>query len=201
MTKKNKGMFFPWYDETGGAFNKPLQAPRYYPQCNHWREPVRVGRYVITCSSHPSATKVATPPYPDFGMYFASCWKTDLGGGGWTNGVTIKRLADQRYYPALVWDWPDGSTIPVAQMNNLVEICLSKMRHGKRVDIGCIAGHGRTGTFLACLIARVEHLTGKQALETVRGRYCRWAVETHSQEKLIEEYVEAYGIYKGKRRR
>ncbi|KKK97778.1 hypothetical protein LCGC14_2649320, partial [marine sediment metagenome] len=34
-----------------------------------------------------------------------------------------------------------------------VEICLSKMRQGKWIDLGCNQAHGRTGTLLACLIA------------------------------------------------
>jgi protein-tyrosine phosphatase len=166
----------------------PLGGNYYSAGCRHWREPVRVGRFVVTCSALLSKTRLE-PPTPDFGIYLHVGWKHILGAS-WTNGSYLKRLAMDRPYPALIVDWPDGGVIPVQQVADLVETCLSKLRQGKQIDIGCHGAHGRTGTLLACLIARIEHLDGAVALAEVRKRYCRWAVETTVQENCIKRYAE-----------
>lgn len=176
-------------DEGGGT---PPHRPSFHLGCRHWREPVRVGRYIITCSAH-IGMYLLMPPVPDFGIYLAAGWR-ELLGESWTNGSYLKRLAEQRPYPALVRNWPDGQSIPSRDLDQLVEICLSKMRHHKMIDIGCAGGHGRTGTLLACLIARVEHLSGEEAIRETRSRYCRHAVETLVQERLVREYIENFGI-------
>ncbi|MFH1632407.1 MAG: hypothetical protein ABIG63_00145 [Chloroflexota bacterium] len=169
-----------------------FKPTRYFTGCRHWREPVIVGRYIVTCSSCVTKSNLP-PPTPDFGVYMAIGWRETLGRM-WTNGSYLKRLAEARPYPALFVDWPDGGVIPVSQINTLVEICRSKMSRGKQVDLGCHAAHGRTGTLLACLIARVEHLNGRKALEAVRYRYCKWAVESSAQERAITEYAEKYAV-------
>jgi protein-tyrosine phosphatase len=130
-------------------------------------------------------------PYPDFGVYLATQWKLDLGMY-WTNGAYVKRIAQNRPYPAIIVDVPDMKAPPVAVLNTLVEIIVSKMKQGKLVDIGCIAGHGRTGTLLACLIARKEHLDGRAAIAAARERYCPMAVENREQEQAVSEYVNLY---------
>lgn len=176
-----------------GIFNsrrKPYTPTPFahYAGCHHWRQEVRVGRFVISCSGefHSKGTKGL--PKPDFGVYLAKAWEAYLGKG-WTNGSYLKRLAVARPYPALVYDWPDGAALSPDELNNLVEICLSKMRKGLRVDIGCLQAHGRTGVLLACLIVRVEHMDGRRALEAARARYCRWAAENRAQEESIEAYA------------
>lgn len=62
---------------------------------------------------------------------------------------------------------------------------------GKKVHVGCIGGHGRTGTFLAAL---VTHMTGeKDSITYVRKNYCDHAVESESQVKFLTKH---YGITK-----
>lgn len=158
-----------------------------YGLCHHWRQPVRVGRFQVTCSARFSG-EVTRDFAPDFGIYLDKGWNEKLGQI-WTNGAALKRAALRRPYPALVIDWLDMNTISVDLVNDLVEICLSKMRQGKRIDIACNHGHGRTGTLLACLIARVEHLPPELAIKQVHERYCQHAVETHAQHELVKAYV------------
>jgi protein-tyrosine phosphatase len=166
---------------------------QYFTTCSHWRQPVLVGRYVVTCSSAPYGHESAEPK-PDFGFYLAkSLWEAKLSHI-WTNGSYLKSVAQTRSYPALVVDWLDGSAPRPELLTQLVNIALSKMRHGKRIDIGCNAGHGRTGTLLACLIARVEHLSARVAIAEVRRRYCWLAIENLSQERAVETYVATMGI-------
>lgn len=156
--------------------------------CRHWRQPVAVGPYTITCSGN-YAGKATEPPYPDFGVYLAQAWRTDLAGSMTANGCTIKRLLNRSPYRAIFVDWVDGSVVSLEVLDDLVEIILSKLRHSQKVDIGCMAAHGRTGTLLASLIASAEHMDGKAALKTMRERYCKYAVEYKAQEELIEDYA------------
>jgi protein-tyrosine phosphatase len=61
---------------------------------------------------------------------------------------------------------------------------LARARSGQDIEIGCLGGHGRTGTALACLAV----LTGHPALDAaawVRSSYCAKAVETPQQEAFI----------------
>ena len=175
-------------DSLFGAGWPSIGGGHSFPGCTHWRNPVQVGRRIVTCSTF-NRTKRDDPCFqPGFGVYLAACWRDRLGSLV-TNGSRIKSLADRREYPALFVDWPDMAGRPPELLAQLVDICLCKMRQGLVVDIGCHAGHGRTGTLLACLIARVEHLPAERAIAEVRRRYCRHAVEHQAQEKAIAEYV------------
>jgi hypothetical protein len=117
-------------------------------------------------------------------------------GGIWTNGVSVRSVLRSREYPAAVIDWPDMGTVDIGVVNELVELCIYQRRRGRLVDIGCNHGHGRTGTLLACLIARVEHLSAEEAIAEVRQRYCRLAIEGKSQEKCVAQYVREFPVLK-----
>lgn len=65
---------------------------------------------------------------------------------------------------------------------------LDRARAGERVEVGCIGGHGRTGTTLACLAILAGHPPG-EAVAWVRANYCAEAVETPEQKAFIVELV------------
>jgi protein-tyrosine phosphatase len=56
-----------------------------------------------------------------------------------------------------------------------------------RVEIACAGGRGRTGTALACL-ARLDGLTGGQAIGYVRQHYAPRAVETPWQRRFVARF-------------
>ena len=64
---------------------------------------------------------------------------------------------------------------------------VERARHGERVEIGCIGGHGRTGTALACL-AVLTGLPAGEAVGWVRRTYCDGAVETEEQRAFVERF-------------
>ncbi len=64
---------------------------------------------------------------------------------------------------------------------------------GKKVFIGCIGGHGRTGTILAILVK--EMMGVDDAITYVRNNYCSKAVESSTQVDWLNKH---YGITKVK---
>ena len=95
---------------------------------------------------------------------------------------------DHRWQPPWPHDhlaWPDfGVPGDPAELLTTLRSLLARARAGARVEVGCLGGHGRTGTALACLAV----LTGAPAaggVAWVRERYCAKAVETPEQEALV----------------
>jgi protein-tyrosine phosphatase len=66
-----------------------------------------------------------------------------------------------------------------AEYKKMVTWLCQQILAGRKVHIGCIGGHGRTGTLLAAI---VKQLTGMaDAISYVRMHYCHKAVESFSQ--------------------
>ena len=61
---------------------------------------------------------------------------------------------------------------------------LARARAGEKVELGCLGGHGRTGTALACL-AVLGGYPHEEAFAWVRADYCPSAIETAEQEAFV----------------
>ena len=99
---------------------------------------------------------------------------------------------DDRWDPPWPHDhvaWPDFGLPPdVDGLRIALVALLDRARTGEAVEIGCLGGHGRTGTALACLAV----LTGTPAagaVDWVRASYCERAVETDAQCAFVETFV------------
>jgi len=57
----------------------------------------------------------------------------------------------------------------------------------ERVEIACAAGHGRTGTALACL-AVLDGIPNREAVAYVRAHYYALAVETPWQRRFVTRF-------------
>jgi protein-tyrosine phosphatase len=68
---------------------------------------------------------------------------------------------------------------------------LDRARDGQRVELGCLGGHGRTGTALACL-AVMTGTPPHEAVALVRGTYCDRAIESPSQEEFVAKFTPRY---------
>lgn len=105
---------------------------------------------------------------PDYGLYLDGRWKPP--------------------WPHDHLEWPDfGVPESDEAVNTALRSALDRARNGERVEIGCIGGHGRTGTALACLAILSGHPAGT-AVEWVRTVYCAKAVETTEQEAFVERF-------------
>jgi protein-tyrosine phosphatase len=63
-----------------------------------------------------------------------------------------------------------------------------RARAGQRVEIGCLGGHGRTGSALASL-AVLSGVPAQEAVAWVRNNYCSKAIETPEQASFVASLV------------
>lgn len=104
-------------------------------------------------------------PGRDFGLYLDPAWKPD--------------------WPATIIEWPDFG-LPASPADAALEIAsaFDRARLGERLEVGCLGGLGRTGTVLACF-AVLCGLGAESAIDWVRTRYDRRAIETAEQEQWV----------------
>ena len=70
-----------------------------------------------------------------------------------------------------VWDW-------------FIDQVIKELENGEKVLTFCVGSHGRTGCFLASLIAKLEPET-EDPIAAVRERHCSHAVETLKQAEAV----------------
>lgn len=151
--------------------------------CTHWRDPIQVGKYTLTVSASTDTPKDKdTTAVPDFGVYMSQGWMNGLSDI-WAIGVKI----DTPHYPALYTDWTDYGDHDQHTYEKLVKVVVECLEMGLNTDIGCAGGHGRSGTLLAGVIAKVEGLSAMDAIEAARERHCKNAVETVSQHNMVRK--------------
>lgn len=139
----------------------------------HRRHEVHLHRDVVAL---PDGTRVGAVSFdplgpdardhaPDYGLYLDRRW--------------------QPSWPHRHLEWPDFGVPrdPALALAALADV-LDRARSGQQVEVGCLGGHGRTGTALAGLAV----LTGQDpagAVAWVRASYCPEAVETRGQEEFV----------------
>lgn len=77
------------------------------------------------------------------------------------------------------------------RFKKLVTWVCTQLQDGKKVHVGCIGGHGRTGTLLAAIVAEMSGKKDYPAIQYVRQHYCKKAVESKEQ---IAFLVKHYGV-------
>ena len=76
----------------------------------------------------------------------------------------------------------------VPRFKKLITWLCTQLQAGKTVHVGCIGGHGRTGTVLSAIVAE---LGDKDAIQWVRKHYCKKAVESDAQVAFLRKH---YGV-------
>lgn len=77
----------------------------------------------------------------------------------------------------------------VPNFQKMITWLCSQLQLGKKVHIGCIGGHGRTGTVLAAIEAEANGT--KAAIQRIRAIYCKKAVESNGQVDFLKTH---YGV-------
>jgi protein-tyrosine phosphatase len=87
----------------------------------------------------------------------------------------------------VVYPWPDlGAPRDPRRFHRALRWLLGQASEGRRVEIGCAGGHGRTGTTLAGLLV-LQGLSPRSAIRRVRRAYCEEAIESREQEALVRD--------------
>jgi protein-tyrosine phosphatase len=86
--------------------------------------------------------------------------------------------------------WVDFGVPDAAELRVALQDVLERARRGDRVEVGCLGGHGRTGTALACLATLTGTPPG-EAVALVRAAYCEKAVETDEQRAFVVAFGQA----------
>jgi hypothetical protein len=159
-----------WYED-----DEPAKCTA--PDHDHQRHDLHIHRSSVVLPDGTDVIAVsfdARDPYardeaPDFGLYLDPQWDPP-----WSHDHL---------------DWPDfgvpNDSVPVvAALRSLLE----RARGGDRVELGCLGGHGRTGTALACL-AILSGVPPSEAVTWVRENYCSSAVESRQQEAFVVDFV------------
>lgn len=185
---KTKQILTGWWDKfsygaggTAPAAKATLPAATSFQKCRHYGitlelpdgTPIQVSSHFTRKTAEEKATA------PDFGVYLASSWHSS---------ATCL---------ALSINWPDFSTpaIPMEQVKEAAEVMIEMAKLGKKVETGCIGGHGRTGTFLALLVMMTSDLDPEDAMQWVWDHYCKEAIEGAEQEWYIEAfYATEHGL-------
>ena len=115
----------------------------------------------LTAASFDPSDPYSRNAEPDYGLYLDSRWAPP-----WDHAHL---------------DWPDfGLPADKGAVRQSLMGLLDRARRGQCVEVGCLGGHGRTGTSLACLVVLAGH-PGDGAVNWVRANYCSDAVETPEQ--------------------
>jgi hypothetical protein len=119
----------------------------------------------LTAASFDPVAPYSRDRSPDYGLYFDARWQPP-----WDHGYV---------------DWPDfGVPANSEAVERALKVVLERARAGQDVEVGCVGGHGRTGTALACLAVLTGH-PAPDAVAWVRTNYCAKAVETPEQEAFV----------------
>ena len=131
----------------------------------HHDEVVLPDRTVITAVSFLSEDPYRRDHVPDFGLYLDPAW--------------------QPPWPHDHLDWPDFG-VPARRETVVAALTALHARAaaGDRVELGCLGGHGRTGTALA-LLGVLGGVPGDEAVDWVRQAYCPQAIETPAQAAFV----------------
>lgn len=173
-----------WLKDSG--FLSASNAKASFKRCYEDHPALKIGDYQIyggNCG-HPAVT--------DADLY--------VGLDGIHSGGPAGRPVLSYYFPITDMSVPKD----VDAFKALITYIAQALQDGKKVHVGCIGGHGRTGLVFAAL---VQVMTGeKDAISYVRKHYCTKAVESAKQVDWLNEHfgitkvagAKEYGTGKGK---
>jgi hypothetical protein len=164
MVCREKGAFWDEDDPSPGCTDPDHGHQRV--EVHRHRTPVMLpGGVAVTAVSYDEADPYAREAAPDFGLYLDHRWAPP--------------------WPHQQLDWPDfGVPDDPAPVLAALRGLLARAEAGEHVELGCLGGHGRTGTALAAM-AVLSGVPPDEAVAWVREHYCDRAVETPDQERFV----------------
>lgn len=134
-------------------------------RCTHTAHPVEFPDGTVVYASSVVYRK-EDDPAPQFGLYLDDVWSPSC--------------------LSYVLAWPDMNIPKFKDVAcHAIVDTFNKARLGMFVEVGCIGGHGRTGTVLACM-ASLAGVPWDECVAWVKENYCPKAVETAEQEWFVD---------------
>ncbi|KAM8986256.1 dual specificity protein phosphatase 23 isoform 1-T1 [Ara ararauna] len=87
---------------------------------------------------------------------------------------------------------PDFTAPTPAQIRRFLRLVEAANARGEAVAVHCMLGHGRTGTMLACYLAKERKLNGADAIREIR-RLRPGSIETREQEEAVIRFCQGPG--------
>jgi hypothetical protein len=168
----------------------------WFPECSHWRHPFKLeGGLIVYASAwfdqperNPYSNASGFSGAPDIGFYLDGAWagETILTSPGYRPPFLSRKIAEGRVvlHPWHDWGVPENPR----QFRRALKWLLEEAGKGMVIEIGCMGGHGRTGSALACLLAH-QGLSANQSIDKVRTEYCREAIESKAQIQLVRTFA------------
>lgn len=181
-------------DFDGPAHTRPTGSwvPRqgsFMPSCRHWREPVDLRDGITVFASawfdRPYRRRVDMD-WPEVGFYLDGSWASAalVASPGFRPPFVGRKRTQMVIYP-----WPDlGLPRDPRRFTRALRWVLEEAARGRRVEIGCAGGHGRTGTSLAGLLV-LQGIAPTKAVRRIRSSYCEDAVESVDQARMLRRLV------------
>ncbi|XP_042641063.1 dual specificity protein phosphatase 23-like isoform X1 [Tyto alba] len=82
---------------------------------------------------------------------------------------------------------PDFSPPTPAQIQGFLQLVEEANARGEAVAVHCMLGHGRTGTMLACYLAKARRMDGGDAIREIR-QLRPGSIETWEQEQAVIQF-------------
>lgn len=173
MAKKKAAKDEPWRDDLLG-YSKG--SSKIMPRCYESHPPYEIveGVFIYGGScSYPIVKDADVYGGFDAGMRFSGGkypWSNEAGGPV----EFLFSISDMR------------APKDPAEFRKMIEWLAEQLLAGKKVHLGCIGGHGRTGMVLAAL--RKHMADDADAITHVRQHYCKKVVETSEQTAWLEKH-------------
>lgn len=153
-----------------------------HPTCHHWRDPVEIVHGVTAyASAYIDRPRAGHWEWPEVGVYLSERWveEVPLASFHWA-GPTLGPSVEIAVLPC-----PDGGhPFYEEDTEGVFAYALNAARAGRFLEVGCHAGHGRTGVALTALMI-LAGLDAERAMLKVWNEYCEHAIETIAQERYL----------------
>ncbi|ADP82766.1 protein-tyrosine phosphatase family protein [Pseudofrankia inefficax] len=128
-------------------------------------------------------------PHPEHGLYLGRAGGIPRRSARPSGQPEDAATDGEAEWPAVWLDWPDFRTPrdPHAAAQAIGEAYLLA-RAGRRVEVACRGGTGRTGTVLACMAILAGH-PAEDAVAWTRRHYRPRAVETPGQRRWVRWFA------------
>lgn len=125
-------------------------------------------------------------PHPGYDIYVGLDWSMSFFGNHYPWEAPTDTAVPEHEFQYKIAD--GKGPVSVQSFKAMITWMVGQLKLGKKIHVGCIGGHGRTGLVLAALIA--EATGEKDPIKWARDNHCKKSVESAEQVAFL---VKHYG--------